>query len=302
MKGPVNSGRLAVRSVFWRRCIDWVVKYLPAWLHPPLILISTLIFFVLAVPARRTVRHHLQVLFPNSSHLTNLFRTFHVFYDFAWTLTDSAVYRILRKPFRYELEGEEFLNQLATAKGAILLTAHMGNYDLGSAVFVEKLHREIRIVRAPEPDTAAAEHLGHAIDEAAGGGVKVDYNTAGSLLSFDLLHALRRGEIISIQGDRAMGEVAQFPVQMFGQTAFLPSGPIVLALTAEVPVFPLFVVRAGYRRYRIITRAPFACARSGIREADISAGLQRWADVLAETLRHYWSQWHIFTPVFKREA
>jgi len=289
-----------VQSVFWRRRIDWVVLHLPAWLHPPLILLSTLIFFFVAASARRGVVHHLAVIFPGAAAPANWLRAFAVFHDFAWTLTDSAVYRLLKKPFRYELEGGEFLDQLAAGAGAIVLTAHMGNYDLGSAVFVEKLHRDIRMVRAPEPDSAAAAHLSQAIAESGGGGVKVEYNSG--LLSFDLLNALRRGEIISIQGDRAMGDVAQFPARMFEHTALLPSGPIVLALTAEVPIYPIFVVRCGYRAYRFITRKPILCRRSGAsREVDITAGMQRWAEVLEAMIRTYWRQWHAFTPVFSTE-
>ena len=302
MNSSAEPGRLAVQSVFWRRCVDWVVLHLPAWLHPPLILLSTLIFFFVAASARRTVLHHLAVIFPGSATPSNWIRAFGVFHDFAWTLTDSAVYRLLKKPFRYELEGSEFLDQLAAGAGAIVLTAHMGNYDLGSAVFVEKLRREIRIVRAPEPDSAAAAHLNEAIAESGGGGVRVEYNINAGLLSFDLLNALRGGEIISIQGDRTMGDVAQFPAKMFNHTALLPSGPIVLALTAQVPIYPIFVVRCGYRAYRFITREPIVCRRSGAsREADITAGMQRWAEVLEATIRTYWQQWHAFTPVFTGE-
>jgi len=298
MNSSGEPGRLAVQSVFWRRRIDWVVSHLPAWLHPPLILLSTFIFFFLAASARRTVLHHLAVIFPGSAAPANWLRAFRVFYDFAWTLTDSAVYRLLKEPFRYELEGGEFLDQLAGGAGAIVLTAHMGNYDLGSAVFVEKLQREIRMVRAPEPDSAAAAHLSQAIAESGGGGVKVEYNVNSGLLSFDLLNALRRGEIISIQGDRAMGDVAQFPAKMLNHTALLPSGPIVLALTAGIPIYPVFVVRCGHRAYRFITWPPIICPRSESRERDIAAGMQRWADVLGSMIQKYWPQWHAFTPVF----
>jgi lauroyl/myristoyl acyltransferase len=303
MHPPAEPGRLAVQSIFWRRRIDWVVQRLPAWLHPPLIWVATSLFFFVASSARETVTHHLSAIFPHASPLTNWLRAFRVFHQFAWTLTDSAVYRLLRKPFRYEVEGMEFLHQIAAGGGAIALTAHMGNYDLGSAVFVEKLHREIRMVRAPEPDSAAAAHITEAITEAGGGGVKVDYNLGGGLLSFDLLKALRGGEIISIQGDRAMGDIAQARVKMFDRVGLLPSGPFVLALTAEVPLFPIFVVRCGYRAYRIIARPPIFCQRStASREEDISSGMQQWADVLSEMIRTYWQQWHAFTPVFVDEA
>jgi lauroyl/myristoyl acyltransferase len=71
----------------------------------------------------------------------NYLRTFRTFYNFAWTLTDAAIFRLLRAPFTYELEGEDFLNELAAAESAIILTAHMGNYELGAGLFIEKFKR-----------------------------------------------------------------------------------------------------------------------------------------------------------------
>jgi lauroyl/myristoyl acyltransferase len=291
---------LAVRGVLWRQCIDWIVLHVPSCFHPLLIFISTAFFFVAAAPARRTAVQHLGFIMPGSCRGANYLRAFVVFKNFAWTLTDAAVHRLHKHRFIYETEGNQFLDELAAAKGAIVLTAHMGNYDLGAAIFVEKFGRELRVVRAPEPDPLAAKHLEGSIRQSAAGGVKVEYNREGALLSFDLLNALRNGEIISIQGDRAMGGMAQTPVTLFERTALLPTGPFVLALAAQVPIFPLFVIRAGYRRYRFICCPPIVCIRTGrSREEDVAIAVQKWADVLSDVIRLQWRQWHAFTPVFQ---
>ena len=192
VQGPMSSlpplSRIfAVHGVFWRKCVDWVVINVPFYFHPLLIFLSSIAFFIAAKPARRTVIDHLSIIFPESSRLRNVLRAFRVFQNFAWTLTDAAVYRLLKTPFDYELEGQQFLDQLATGPGGIVLTAHMGNYDLGAAVFVEKLHRELRIIRAPEPDELSARHLDRSIEESGAGAVKVAYNTDSMALSFDLL-------------------------------------------------------------------------------------------------------------------
>jgi lauroyl/myristoyl acyltransferase len=293
------SRNLAVRGIFWRKCIDWVVLHTPSSCHPVLIFVSTVIFFFLAAPARRTVIKHLAVILPDSGRIMNYLRAFRVFQNFGWTLTDAAVHRLLKQPFSYQLVGEDNLRQLGVAQGAIVLTAHMGNYDLGAAIFAEKFQRELRIVRAPEPDALTAKHLDQALEESGAGAVKVDYNTDGTSLSFDLLHALRGGEIISIQGDRVIGEVAQSPVTLFGQRVLLPTGPFVLALVSQVPIYPLFVVRSGYRQYKIITHEPITCARSSkSRDEDVASAMQEWSAVLENEIMIHWRQWHAFTPVF----
>ena len=88
---------------------------------------------------------------------------------------------------------------MSATECAIILTAHIDNYELGTGLFIEKFKRKIRMVRAPEPDELTAQHLGLSLERSSGGAVKIDYSTVGTTLSFDLLAALRAGQIISIQ-------------------------------------------------------------------------------------------------------
>lgn len=99
----------------------------------------------------------------------------------------------------------------------------------------------------------------------------------GTSLAFDLLNALRSGEIISIQGDRVVGEVARAPVKLSGREVFLPNGPFVLSLVSETPIYPLFIARTGYRKYKIVAREPIVCSRGGgSRDEIIADAMQRW--------------------------
>ena len=292
-------GRFAVRGVFWRQYLDWAAVNLPFYFYPVNLVFFTLFFFFFAAPARRTVVANLGVILPGSSWAMNHLRAFRTFYNFACTISDAAIYKINKEEFSYEIIGAEWLEQLGAAPGAIVLTAHMGNYDLGAALFAEKFHREIRMVRAPEPDRQTAAHLSASVEKAGEGAVKVDYNTAGALLSFDLLKALREGEIVSIQGDRAEGDVAQIRARLFAKEVRLPNGPFVLALVAQMPIYPLFIARSGYRSYQVIVREPIHVLRtSGTREDDIEEGILKWTAVLEEIIASRWDQWFAFTPIF----
>ena len=116
------------------------------------------------------------------------------------------------------------------------------------------------MVRAPEPHRETAHHLAESLEKTGAGGVRVDYTSDTTALSFDLLHALRENEIVSIQGDRVVGDAAHSLTQLFGHDVLLPSGPFILAQIAEAPIFPLFMVRLGYRRYKIIVREPIVAS------------------------------------------
>lgn len=291
--------RFAVRGIIWRQYLDWAVINLPFFLYPILQLYWTLFFFFFAAPARRSISANLSIVLPESSRAVNYLRAFRILHNYAWTITDGAIYKLIKEDFSYEIVGANWLDQLGAAQGAIVLTAHMGNYDLGAALFAEKFNRELRMVRAPEPDQQSAQHIHASLEKSGEGAVKIDYNTAGAMLSFDLLNALRRGEIVSIQGDRVEGEVAEIPAQMFGMRLRLPTGPFVLAQVAGVPIYPLFIVRAGYRIYQIIVREPINVLRSGPnRDADLTLAVENWCKVLERQIADHWDQWFAFAPRF----
>jgi lauroyl/myristoyl acyltransferase len=293
-----RQGKFAVESIFWREVIDWSVDHVPALLHRPLIWIAAFAFSLIAAPARKALLRNLRLVHPRSWRIANYLRVVRVFANFGWSLADAATYRLSKARFRYEVEGARFMEQLTASDGGIVLTAHMGNYNLGAALFAERFHHRIRMVRAPEPDALAAQHVHLALQESTAGAVTVGYSDDGTSLAFDLLNALRAGEIISIQGDRVVGELARAQVKLFGREVFLPNGPFVLSLVSETAIYPLFIVRTGYRKYKIIAHEPIICARTDApRDEIIANAMQRWAVVLEEIVRIYWQQWFAFTPL-----
>ncbi|MDQ6912198.1 MAG: lysophospholipid acyltransferase family protein [Verrucomicrobiota bacterium] len=292
-------GRFAVKGVLWRHYLDWAVANVPFYLQPSMIFVWTIFFFFFAAPQRRSIMRNLRFVSPTSSTLLNFLRAFRTLQNFAWTIADAANYKVNETTFRYEIEGTEILDQLGDARGAIVLTAHMGNYDLGAAVFAQKFNREISMVRAPEPDARSAQHLTDSVQRTGDGAVKIAYSSDGALLSFDLLNALRQGEIVSIQGDRIIPGVATVEGQMFAQTVRVPVGPFTLAQVAQVAIYPLFIVRAGYRRYKIIVREPILVLRGArAREEDITPAVKKWCGVLQKMIAQYGEQWFAFGDIF----
>lgn len=291
--------RFAVRGVLWRHYLDFGLTNVPFYLRPVMIFFWTIFFFFLAAPARRAILSNLRVVLPGSSPLLNLGRAWLTLYNFAWTISDAADHKLAKTEFAYEVEGAEFLDQLAAAHGAVLLTAHMGNYDLGAAVFAERFQREIRMVRAPEADLQTAQHLDQSLERAGAGAVKVAYNTSSMALPFELLSAIRAGAIVSILGDRAVANVSQREARLFGETVRLPDGPFMLAFVAQAPIFPLFIVRTSFHRYKIIAREPILCLRTDRdRERAIEEAMRAWSRTLESEIAANWSQWFSLVPIF----
>jgi lauroyl/myristoyl acyltransferase len=303
MNSSINwARRFAVRGVFWRQYLDWATVNIPFYLYPVLHFFMTLFFFFFAAPARRIVLAHLAIILPGSSRMMNYLRVFRTFHNYSWTISEAAIHKLNKEEFAYEIIGADWLDRLGAAQGAIVLTAHMGNYDLGAALFAEKFNREIRLVRAPEPDEQTAEHLSASLEKSGEGAVKVDYNTGGALLSFDLLNALRLGEIVSIQGDRIEAGLAEISAQLFGKEIRLPNGPFVLAQVSRAPIYPLFIARSGYRSYQIIVSEPITVLRTGRDRADdLAQAVEKWSGVLEQVIAERWDQWFAFAPGFFSE-
>lgn len=289
--------RFLVHGVFWRQLLRWAVLNIPIWLEPAVIATWTTVFLLWG-PGRRGVMRNLTAILPGSTTLGNFLRTYRVFWNFAWTITDNVRFKELRVHPDWEFEGYEHFQRLtAEPGGAIVLTAHMGNYDLGAQLFAENSDRRIVMVRAPEtdPDTRQYEEELHqrTVDAA---GLKIDFSTRANDLALDLLHALREGEIVAIQGDRVTPGIASMEATLFGKRTYFPAGPFALAMSARVPIYPLFIFRRGRRHYRLVVGAPFRVERTRDREAALRQGLEQWTRELETVLRAAWFQWFAFEP------
>jgi len=281
--------RFLVHGVFWRQFLRWAVINVPPWIEPAIIAFWSA-FFLLWAHGRRAVMRNLSAILPGSTALANFFRCYRVFWNFAWTLSDTGRLRETRVIPTWELEGREHLEALQSGGGAILLTAHMGSYDLGAHLFAEVSGRRIVMVRAPEVDPQTRQFE----EERLPGEIEIQFNTDGGALALDLLHAVREGAIVAIQGDRMAGAISGLPATLFGKAVQVPAGPFALAMTARVPIYPIFVVRRGWRRYRLRAATPIEIVRSRDRDADFAAAARVWTATLEQVIRDAWQQWFEF--------
>lgn len=295
--------RFAIRGVFWRQFLSFAVINVPWFVEQIILLGWTAFFYLVWPPGRRAVAHNLSAVLPGSWLATNYLRVFRVFWNFACTMTDTMHFNERRVAMDWEFEGSDNFQRLVDDHaGAIIITAHMGNYDLGSYLFAERMERRITIVRVPERDPDVEEFAVAKREAVADDSFRVRYNTGPGALALDLLESIRNGEIVAIQGDRVLRGVAGTPTTLFGKSTALPTGPFALAMATGATVYPLFIVRRGWRRYRVITGEPFVCSRTGRdREKDIRAAVENWKSLLERIVREHWYQWFTFEP-FDRSA
>ena len=287
--------RFLVHGVFWRKVLRFAVLIVPVWFEPAVIAFWSLLFLLWG-PGRRGVMRNLTAILPGSWAIANVFRAYRVFWNFAWTITDNVRFKELRVHPDWEFAGAEHFQRLtAEPGGAIILTAHMGNYDLGAQLFAESSDRKIVMVRAPEtdPETRKYEEELHARTAAE---LQIDFSTRATDLALDLLASLREGNFVAIQGDRVTPGIASIPATLFGKRTNFPAGPFALAMSARVPIYPLFIFRLGRRNYRLLAGPPFEVVRLRDRDETFRRALEAWTAQLEGVLRAAWFQWFAFEP------
>jgi predicted LPLAT superfamily acyltransferase len=294
--------RFVVHGVFWRRLLRWGVLNLPLWVELTVLSTWSVLFLLLWGSGRRGVMSNLKAILPGSTAVGNLFRCYRVFWNFSNVIADNVRFKELRVGPDWEFSGSEYFEELQSREGgAIILTAHMGSYDIGAQLFAEIARRPLVMVRAPETDPETHRYEEELHDRTVTQALKIDFSTRASALALDLLHALQRGEIIAIQGDRVTPGISTSPGTLFGKRALFPSGPFALAMTARVPIYPLFIVRMGRRRYRLVAGKPFEVQRTRDRAESFERAMADWTQELETIVRQSWFQWFAFQP-FADEA
>lgn len=288
----------------------WGARVCPPYLEPLYIAFYSSILFLIAAPIRRALMTNLRVLFPERNVLTGFIDAYRVVWNFSFTVADATRARHGENIIDWELEGIEHLEAISdTEVGAVLLTAHMGNYDVAAPLFAQKLSRPFNAVRAPErhPETQAwmEEQLAtHGSEH-----YRIRYNKDDRLLGLELAQAIGRGEVVAIQGDRVIFDIALFPLDIEPSTRSeatyrfrLPKGPFVLAQVTGAPIHPVFILRTGWRRYRVKALPPFPCqAVSRDRDAAVETAARHWVDeILLPVIREHWTQWFVFEPAFEK--
>jgi lauroyl/myristoyl acyltransferase len=237
------------------------------------------------LPAERAAIHTALGLITGTSgrHLDAL--TASVFRDFAMCFSDlvSTNRRPAARLLQYvaTVTGAEALQRLEG--GVVSMTAHVGNWELAGRLLAHRSARRTHVVVAPEEAPTLERWV-----RRDGDGMRF-VPRAHPRISVELLAALRRGEVVALQGDRGLGTRGDVEVTFFGRPAPFPLGPFLLARAAGVPVVPAFcVLGAGYR-YAVRIGAPME-----VRRGEEEDAARAWVALLEDVVREHPTQWFNF--------
>lgn len=199
-------------------------------------------------------------------------------------------------PFHFTLEGKEHLVRARdNARGAVLVTAHVGSWDTaGSVANLQGV--DLAIVMAPERDASA-----RAISDESRAriGMKVFHVGDDPLAALPLARHVRGGGAIALQIDRVPPGMRAHPATLFGRPWAVPLGPFQLAQVTGAPILPVFTARLGYLHHLLHADPPIHVSR----QDDVHVAIARAMLAVETFIRRFPTQWFHFAehPRIERE-
>ncbi|MBI3987271.1 MAG: lysophospholipid acyltransferase family protein [Lentisphaerae bacterium] len=183
-----------------------------------------------------------------------------------------------------EFDGfEHYENAARQGKGVLILTAHIGNFELMCQVSVLK-GVPLTIIAKPVKPAALNDYVERARMRA---GVKcVPHHNSVR----ECCRVLKRREAIGFMLDQNMKRREGVFVDFFGRPACTSPGLAYLSVLAGAPVVPAFIVRLPDGRHRVLVLEAVPPPPDKTPEA-IREATQRYTAIIEGMIRRYPDQW-----------
>jgi len=176
------------------------------------------------------------------------------------------------------VEGWEIVDrQLSRGKGFLLVSGHMGNWELGGAYIAARgvpLDAIVRGMANPLFDAWLNKGRGEL-------GITVIHDSEAVRRT---PRSLRAGRAVGFIADQGVLGLASTFVPFFGRPAKTPRGAAVFALRFEVPVIFVVAVRKPNGRFRIVFER-VEIAGTGDRDKDVDAIVAKYTQLLEKWVR-----------------
>ena len=278
-------------SAFLVRLMTWISLKLGRRAGRCVLPLIAAYFVLLAAPARRASRVYLRRTLGRKPGWPDLYRHIHFF---ASTLHDR-IYLINDRFDLFDIEvlgGELVTDLLATGRGALLMGAHLGSFEVLRARACESPGLDVAMVMYEE--NARKFNAALAAANPLARRDIIPLGRAGSMLQ--VRQRLLDGTIVGILGDRTLGGDETLSVSFLGEPAALPTGPFRMAAILRQPVIFMAGLYLGENRYRIHFEAltDFSATPVQGREAALHGAVTRFASILERHCRAAPYNWFNF--------
>jgi len=187
---------------------------------------------------------------------------------------------------KVKIRGEEhLLNAMHNDKGAILISAHLGNWEIGLLYLV--LHSNLPIVSVVKRlRNKLLNRWIHRLRSRFGNRI-IDKDDALP----EMVRILRQGKILGIMIDQGIKSSLGVKITFFGKYITATPAAALLAMRCKSPVIPIFCNRNDDGMLSINIEPPLILKKTDDLRTDLITNTQLMTDVIEKAVRKYPEQW-----------
>ena len=269
-----RSNVLALRTLVWITSV--LGRRVGQWLLYPI----CLYFVLFSVKARRASKQYLARALGRPASWRDVFQHY-------FTFAAVALDRVFLLSDRFDLfdiksHGHEpLLNLVDNKRGALLLGAHIGSFEILRALAEKGRGVTVRMLMYED----IARKL-NAVLNAVNPKFKMNVIGLGKLDSMlKIGEHLNAGELVGMLGDRAISESGQIKFPFFGDMAEFPDAPFRLAAMLKCPVVLMIGLYRGGNRYDLYFEK--IVDGEAVDRKDRERVIQSWQQLYVERLEHF---------------
>ena len=187
---------------------------------------------------------------------------------------------------RVKIRGEEhLLNAMHNNKGVILITAHLGNWEIAPLFWPLYFKMPITIV-AKKIQNKIINRWIHELRTRFGS--RVIYKDVALP---EMTRTLRQGELLAILIDQGPKSSLGVKIKFFNKFVTATPAAALLAMRCKSPVLPGFCTRNDDGAFTISLEPPLVLKRTGDLSEDLKTNTQIMTDAIEKAVRKYSEQW-----------
>ncbi len=229
------------------------------------------------------------------SYVKSIFMVYGSYFTFGKVLIDkTAISAGMREKFTYEFDGIETLKELLhEKKGGILISAHVGNFEVAEKFFADiDMDFQIHLVTTDQEHSVIKKYM-----EGISGKPKMKFIFVKEDMShiFEINNALAANGLICFTGDRYFEGSKTMSEKFLGREATFPAGPFLIASRLKVPVAYVYVMKEKKLHYHLYARRS-----ETIKHRDAQGLLHSYVQSVEKMVKKYPLQWFNYFDFWKK--
>ncbi|GAG73780.1 unnamed protein product [marine sediment metagenome] len=220
-----------------------------------------------------------------------------IFINWAKNIVDFLKHPIISKEKlkqRVEIEGLEHLdNALKRGRGAVIITAHIGNFEWGACRIAVEGYKIWGLSLVRKNKLVGKFFESNRLSK----GFKTLYTNR----MLNVFRTLKNNEIVAIPSDWDPTGQATRPFKFFGKTAYLPTGALMIALKSGALLIPSFIWKKDKYNHSQIVEKPIDLIREGDKETLINKNMEKVLEVMENYIRDNISEWEMFHDIWSEK-